>query len=449
MNETLTRRVILPLHEQLRHRKTMQYFRSLAQTRRLNPEELHDLRFQKLRRLLFHSYEEVPYYRQLFQAANFDPTNGLVRSDLRRIPPLNKDLIRRNLEDLKARNYVKKLIGNSTAGSTGSPLIFFTDHGKEAQHNAYKLHARTWFGIQPGDRQVDVWASPIELNKLTRFRRWKDRYLLNQMLLPANDLSEGCLLSFAQFIVRFKPQLLYGYPSAIYLLSKYIQDSKFPLSGYSPKTVVCTSEMLLSYQRQGISMTFGCPVVNEYGSRDGGLIAHECQLGGLHIAAEHVYVEVENANEDGEGDLLITNLDGYGMPFIRYRIGDRASLSQEMCSCGLNLPLMKQLSGRSRDFIISSTGRVVHSAAIAPMFRELTKLRQFKIVQRRTGKLIIYLVSEPPLVEQELESIRQKMRRLMDADMEMEFVLDQVIQPEKSGKHRYVVSEIDLAKIPN
>jgi phenylacetate-CoA ligase len=447
MNEIITRHFLLPVHERLRGRKTMRWYRELCRSQRASAETISLNQLEKLRRLLLHCLKDVPYYQQHFRSLGMGSYDRLDLAAYNTLPPLTKDEIRSHLHDLVAESYRRKLIKYSTGGSTGEPLVFYTDLHKEAQHNAQKLRSRSWFGVLPGDRQVDFWGSPIELEKLSKFRIWKDRRLLNQVLLSAFNLTEERLNAYTAFVKKFRPRLIYGYATVIYRLAQFIIDKPDAWGDYRPKLISCTSEMLYEHQREVIAKAFLCPVANEYGSRDGGLIAHECPKGGLHIAAEHVLVEIDNPDESGVGDILITNLDGYGMPLLRYRIGDRGRLHDGECDCGLPLPLLGQLAGRSNDFLVGRNGKLIHSLAPVYVLREIPKLRQFKLVQRTNQQLEIQMVSDTALSAEELESVRKKMKRIFEFDIHVNFIYKDVIAPEKSGKYRWVVSEVEEAAL--
>lgn len=447
MEVNRTYNFLLSIHEKVRGRKTIPYFRKLCQTQCWDVERLRNHQLQKLRRLLTHSRGQVPYYQKLFKTIDIKSFDTLVFEDYQKIPTLSKDEIRSNLMKFTSANYNGKLIKYSTGGSTGEPLVFYTDKEKEANHNAHKLRARTWFAILPGDKQVDFWGSPIELSKLSHFRSWKDRWFLNYVLLSAFDLKMEKLRSYVDFLRRFQPKLIYGYPTVIYRVAQFILDTPTAIGSYRPKLVSCTAEMLYDYQRNVIKEAFGCPVVNEYGSRDGGLIAHECPAGRLHIAAEHVLVEVDNVDKNGVGDLLITNLDGYGMPLLRYRIGDRGKLGSAQCDCGLSLPVLDQLAGRSNDFLVGRNGKLIHSLAPIYVLREISKLKQFKVIQRKQRQLEIQMVSHSSFDDAELDEIRQKMEKIFEQDLDVNFVFKESIDPEKSGKYRWVVSEVEAGSV--
>ena len=444
MRESLTRNFFLPLHERLRGRKTLKFYNELRDYDLRSSDYLLSLRLQKLRRLVSHCVESVPYYHDALKKIGISSVDELNFENFKELPPLDKDDIRKDITKFIAKNHHSRLIRYSTGGSTGEPLVFFTDKYKESQHKAHDWRCRSWFGVFPGDKQVDFWGSPIELNKLTGFVKWKDRTFLNHVVLPAFDLQEQLLHRHLQFLRRFQPKFLYGYPSVLALVARLLLENGKNLLDNRLKLVSCTSEMLYDHQREIIIEAFGCPVANEYGSRDGGLIAHDCPEGRLHILAEHVHLEVDHPDKTGIGDFLVTNLDGFGMPLLRYRIGDRGSIDSKLCSCGLPLPLLDELSGRTNDVLIGKDGVPVHSLAPVYALREYrSKLKQFKVIQRRDLSLEVQLVTIAKLEIRELSDIREKMVSIFGFDIPMKFVFLDYIPAEQSGKFRSVVCEVN------
>lgn len=430
MNEALVRGVVLPVHERLRGRRTMPWYQTLRGHESWDPEHLRVFQQRKLSALLDHCVKNVPFYRRHRGA----PT-------LEAFPVLERDAIREHLEDMVADDYRGRVMPYSTGGSTGHPLVFYTDRDKEAWHNAHKLRCRAWHGVLPGARQADLWGSPIELNKQSRLRMWKDRRLLNQILLSAFDLTEARLERYLGLLATFQPRLIYGYPTVIYRLALYAREHSRALGAWRPRVVACTSEMLYEHHRAVIKEVFECPVVNEYGSRDGGLIAHECPAGQLHLAAEHVIVEVHEPDEQGVGDLLVTNLDAYGMPLVRYRLGDRGSLRGGRCSCGLPLPMMGTVAGRSNDMLVGAGGRMIHSLAPVYVLREMAGIRQFKLTQRADLSLLIEVVPVRELSSSEEQHIRASLSKMFGFEIPTTITAVSAILPEKSGKYRWVVSQ--------
>jgi phenylacetate-CoA ligase len=442
VNESITRHLILPVHERLRGRETMRHYRALRANERRSPEQVAALRDRKLQALVGHCLAQVPFYRERLQAAGIDAADGLTAADLPRLPPLERAEIRQHVDALCAANYRNRLIRYSTGGSTGEPLVFYTDRRKEARHNAHKLRYRAWHGVRPGDRQADFWGSPIELGKQTALRLWKDRRLLNQRLFSAFDLTEARLDGYIAELRRFKPRLVYGYPTVIHRVALRMKEQGVWPRGW-PQLVATTAEMLMDHQRAVIAQAFDCPVANEYGSRDGGLVAAECPQGRLHMAAEHTVVEVADPDDEGVGDLLVTNLDAYGMPLLRYRLGDRGWLDHEGCDCGLPLPVLGGVAGRSNDFLVGRDGKLVHSLAPIYVLRELSKLSQFRIRQRPDRSLEVQMVVQQMLTAGELDHIRDRLQATLDLPVDVDFRYPETIEPEASGKYRWVVSEAE------
>ena len=208
-----------------------------------------------------------------------------------------------------------------------------------------------------------------------------------------------------------------------------------------------TSERLYDEQRQQISKTFGCRVANGYGGRDAGFIAHECPQGGMHITAEDIVVEIVDQQgvplPDGEaGEIVITHLATAAFPFIRYRTGDVGVLDNKTCSCGRGLPLLKEIQGRSTDFLIAQNGSVMHGLALIYILRDLPQVRNFKIVQESLDLTRVLLVLAGGLGSELTDEIVRGFKARLG--QEVEIVIEEVaeIPAEKSGKFRYVVSKV-------
>lgn len=446
MNEWITQRVALPIHERLRGRRTMACYQSLRQSEKLDSADLKLLQERKLLALMRYCWAKVPFYQRRFQALGINEKEQITLDLFLRLQPVERVDVREHLSDMIARGYKGRLIRHTTGGSTGEPLVFYTDLDKESWHNAAKLRGRAWYGVEPGNRQVDFWGSPVELDKLDAFRIFKDRWLLNHIVLSAFDLTDDGLAHDAALLRQFRPRLVYGYPTVLYHVALFMERRPEAVEGWRPELVTCTSEVLYPNQRRKIEEVFGCPVGDEYGSRDGGHLAHECPAGRRHIPAEHVLLEVDKQDEEGVGELLVTNLDGYGMPLLRYRVGDLVKLLDDPCPCGMALPTLGQITGRMTDFIIGKDGTLIHSAAAVYVLRELSDLKQFKIIQREDLSIDVMLVRDPPYQEEQLKGTRCKMQQMLHMEIPVRFSFVDFIPPGKSGKYVTLVSE---AKVPS
>lgn len=437
--------LLFPLHERLKHHVTVQVRRSLEDTQWWDAKRLQALQIGRLRNLLMHAQLHVPYYRELFGRAGFNP--GAVRdlSDLARLPLLGKAEIRRHLEALKADNAVG-LSRFNTGGSSGEPLIFFIGRERVSHDVAAKWRATRWWEVDIGDPEIVVWGSPIELGAQDRIKQLRDK-LLRTKLLPAFEMSPQKLDGFIKEIRAMRPKMLFGYPSALAHIARHAEEQGIAMNDLGIKVAFVTSEALYDHQRAQIEKTFGCPVANGYGGRDAGFIAHQCPAGGMHITAEDIIVEIVDAGgrvlPHGEsGEIVVTHLATSDFPFIRYRTGDVGVLDDAPCACGRGLPLLKAIEGRSTDFVVAQDGTMMHGLALIYVIRDLPGVRQFKIVQETLDSTRILLATDRHFNEANMAVIQAGIQQRLGPGVQVHIERVTEVPKEKSGKYRYVVSHV-------
>lgn len=433
-----------PLHERLKGHTSVQIRRELERTQWLNPQELADLQLRRLNALLNEVRAHVPFYCQIF-AEHGIPAQGM-RSldDLQKLPFLTKSVIRGNTEAMKSTR-ARGLARFNTGGSSGEPLIFFIGKERVSHDVAAKWRATRWWNVDIGDPEMVVWGSPIELGKQDRIKAVRDS-LLRTELLPAFEMSSAKLDGFIAAIRRRRPRMLFGYPSALSYIARHAKDRGVRLDDLGIKVVFVTSERLYDDQRNMISSVFACPVANGYGGRDAGFIAHECPSGGMHLTAEDVIVELIDAKgrpvaKGQAGEIVVTHLATSDFPFIRYKTGDIAVLDDKVCACGRGLPMLKEIQGRSTDFVIAADGTMMHGLALIYVLRDLASLRSFKVIQHSRSHTEVQLLPEvgfDTLVA--IERITQQFKLRLGDEVRIEIRIVDEIAQEKSGKYRYIIS---------
>jgi phenylacetate-CoA ligase len=434
---------LFPLHERLKRHSSVERLRELEASQWWPRRELDELRVGRLRRLLTDASRHVPYYRRVFDEARFDPSATRSLGDLARLPFLTKALIRANTDALKADD-APALRRYNTGGSSGEPLVFYIGKGRVSHDVAAKWRATRWWGVDIGDPEVVLWGSPIELGAQDRMRLLRDR-LMRTKLLPAFDMSLANLDRFVAEIRARRPRMLFGYPSALAKVAAHAKARGQRLDDLGVRVAFVTSEMLYDHQRELIGNAFGCKVANGYGGRDAGFIAHQCPQGGMHISAEDIIVEIVGPGgelvADGEpGEIVVTHLATRDFPFIRYRTGDIGILAQRMCACGRSLPLLEEIQGRSTDFVIAADGTVMHGLALIYILRDLPGITSFKIVQESRQRVRVQIVAAADVPSAMEQRIRDGFRARLGASVEVTIERVDVIEPERSGKFRYVVS---------
>ncbi|NVM78335.1 phenylacetate-CoA ligase [Duganella sp. SG902] len=448
---SLVSSVVFPLHERFKRHQTAPLRRQMEASQWWSAEDIRKLQVERLRALLLHASEHVPYYRQQYARIGFDATRVHDVRDLRCLPVLRKADINDNRLDFLS-DEAGRLQRFTTGGSSGEPLIFYLGKQRISHDVAAKWRATRWWGVDIGDREAVMWGSPIELHAQDLWRARRDR-LMRSDLLPAFDLSPARMDAYLVRLQKQRPAMLFGYPSVMCLLAQHARSRGVALDQLGVRVVFVTAERLYEDQRILLSSAFNAPVANGYGGRDAGFIAHECPEGGMHITAEDVIVEILDTQGQpvaaGEsGAIVITHLASKDFPFIRYATGDVGALDTRPCPCGRGLPLLKRVEGRVTDFVVARDGTVMHGLALIYILRDLPQVRSFKIIQESLDCTRVLLVSVdglPPALR--LGIITQFRARLGDS---VEIVIEEVsaIPAEASGKHRYVISKVGASSCP-
>lgn len=439
--------LVFPLQERLKKHTTLRVRREMEASQYWPLEQLEAMRVERLRGLLAHAGQHVTYYRNLFDRLGFKPESVTGTNDLQRLPFLTKVEIRAHTEAMKS-DTAQGLARFNTGGSSGEPLVFFIGKERVSHDVAAKWRATRWWGVDIGDPEIVLWGSPIELTSQDRLRHWRDA-LMRTRLLPAFEMSAERVAGFIDEIRRTRPAMLFGYPSAFAHIARHAETHKIRMDNLGIRVAFVTSERLYDHQRELIERIFNCPVANGYGGRDAGFIAHQCPSGGMHLTHEDVIIEIVDAQgrvlPHGEsGEIVVTHLATRDFPFIRYRTGDIAALDDQPCVCGRTLPLLKELQGRSTDFLVAQDGTVMHGLSLIYIVRDLAGVKQFKIVQESRDHTDILLVTDERFDPANLAAIERSAKARLGSEVTIAVRQVSEIPPEKSGKYRYVVSKVPV-----
>ena len=243
---------------------------------------------------------------------------------------------------------------------------------------------------------------------------------------------------------RFRPVCLFGYPSSIALLARHAQERRLLLNTNGLRAVFVTGEVLLPHDREVIESFFGIPVADCYGSRDAGFIAHQCPAGSMHITAEQVVVEILRDDKPvavgEEGEIVVTHLDNYAMPLIRYRTGDVGRLLPGRCACGRGLPRMDVVAGRTTDFLYLPDGTTKHALSIIYPLRATPGIRRFRVTQQADFSVVVDVVCDDDVAQISCEAIVRRVAPVLGGAVALDVRRVGDLTPTPSGKHRFVVS---------
>lgn len=398
-----------------------------------------------LRRLLVHAQDTCPFYRERFAAAGLDPRRMRAAEELERIPPLTRAELREQGEAMRSSAYDPgRLAAAASGGTTDVPVRFWRDAESVRAKRAVQEAFNGWAGRRPGDKIFQLWGAQSDLPANPNWRwRTRERYVHRALTAPASHLSGAVLEQYRAALNRFRPRTMQAYPSPLAVFAEHLLAHPGPL--HRLKGVVCTAEALLPQQRETIERAFGCPVFEQYGSREFGMIAAQCEMRqGMHLNPHAAFVEFRPVAGAGElRELLVTDLLNYGMPLIRYQINDCVSGPAAACGCGRGYPLLPPVSGRTADLLRLPDGSLVPGVALTGRILTVCpRIVKMQVVQESLREFRFRYVPGKDFAKGGAEEIQSALRRFFPQELHWQLEAVEEIPREASGKTRFCISHV-------
>jgi phenylacetate-CoA ligase len=448
MRRFLYRSILLPAFEGgIKRRNTFRYWKELERTQWLSREELEQLQFSALHRLVQRAFQNCPYYRDSWTQLGLDAQHLQAPEDFQSWPIIDRHTILANRPAMRAQIPGMHLYSKSTGGSSGEPLHFDFDSDSNDRRMAAWHRGYAWGGAEPGAKALYLWGVPLGPKSLAK--RWKDwlyHRLYRRLVLNTFELSEATVPRFLEQLNRYRPEVIVAYSGPLYVFAKALAERQ--LKPFSPNSIVVGAEKLYRFQRDLIEQVFAAPVFETYGSREFMLIGGECDRHeGLHLTMEHLLVEV--LDDDGrptpagqEGNLVITDLYNYGMPFVRYSNGDRAVAGWGTCSCGRGLPILKEVIGRRSDMIDTPDGRHLTGLVFPHLIKDFPAVQRFLVIQDEPDHVELRVATTQDWSEADRNRLDRSVRELLGPAMRLDLVRVDDIPPTAAGKHAVVINRV-------
>jgi len=445
--ETAFRRVLFPAYETgLRRRRTLAYLDTYRREQWLAPEQIAALQWERLQRLLDHCYREVPYYRRHWRELGIAPGDIRNLDDYARLPVLTKADIREHFDELKADSWRDRLLYKATGGSTGEPMRFGFTRESNDRRTAVMWRGYEWAGSRMGRRTLFLWGGAV--GDPTRAHQLKDRLynaVFARRVLNSFSMTEANMAEYADAIDRYRPDIIVAYVGPLVQLAEWLLACGRKV--WQPHAIIGGAEAMHGFQRDAIQQAFGAPAFNTYGCREFMLIAAECeQRHGLHVNSDHLVAELRlpdgAASGSTTGDVIVTDLFNYGMPFVRYANGDMATASTQRCACGRGLPLLARVEGRILDAIRTPGGHVLPGEFFPHMLKDVPGVQRFQLVQRRLDHLDLSIVRGAGFDDASLEYIHREVDKVLGGSVQLHCHFVDEIPLTSSGKRRVTVSEL-------
>ena len=412
-------------------------FRRLLKNRKLSSDALRELQNRKLLTIIRHAYENVPYYRTLFSSVGLSPEDIRTTEDLKHIPITTKDDLRAaDAERITAKGIdLSSCITTNTSGTTGKSLTIYLTRDEERTRRLVQFRTLLSIGFNSPDRLAVLGYREPHHTRLHQhlgfYQSWKISHFL-----PVEDQIQ-CLQSI-------QPTVLWVYPTLLRVLLHRIE---YRLSKFiRPRILITAGEVFDDVMRERILSDLNIEIFNLYGATEVRIIAGECRTHeGLHINVDHVILEsldgYKTAELGSSGTAVVTALNAFTMPFIRYRLGDICTFINNKCSCGSSFPLISQPHGREEDMVSLPSGRVLSPLPFQSILKNIRNIDQFRIIQKGYDQFVLQLVFKEMPNQELLDKIRSQCLSYLDEPVRFDIQIVDFIQEGKL-KFRTFISKL-------
>jgi phenylacetate-CoA ligase len=432
------------------------HYQWLQETQWWSKEQLEELQLEQLQAMVQHAYENVPYYRRVFDDRRLKPSDISTLRDVQKLPLLTKEDVRSNSEDFVARNVApERLEYYTTGGSTGVPLgVYHDKYTTYPREQAFILRQWSWAGYRFGDRFVTLRDAVINKLEKDGTRAWSTYNSHdNEIVFSSTEMSEENMYKYVELIEKFRPRFIHAFPSSLEVLTKFMR--RHGVSDIKVDGIFCSSETLYPRQRELIESQFGCKIFDFYSLTEFVVGLVECgQHEGYHVNMEYGLLELVDKNGDlitetgTLGRIVGTGFGNYCMPLLRYATDDLAVYAAGKCSCRRESTLVAQLKGRLQEFVVSKTGKLVPFLALYDSRATVwAKFREVKFIQEKEGELAIEVARTPSFSESEIaqELLRSQYEVLGEEEFSIKIRFVNRVYRTQRGKLLFLEQKLPIA----
>jgi len=446
--------------------RVLWYCNELSRNQWLGSVELKQLQEKRLRDITNHAYNNVPLYKEKFDALGIKPEDIRSLEDVQKLPFTTKQEVRNGIPDrsMTRGSDLGDCIRASTSGTSGGPMaVFYDKRFMDYCMAAWRFRKRLAIGVKPWQKVMVIGYGGLiapkkgqdQSGEMARMKRKSQgRESLGPIVHLLRDREKRVTVGsdaneVLTQILEFDPKLIRGTPSYLRLLAEAMAERG--IEGLGDKVVRTEGEVTDEETRRYLESSFKCKVFDEYSSWDFGNGAWQCtKREGYHIDADLLILEVVRGNEQvspGErGEIVVTNLLNYAMPLIRYRVGDIGVLDDKTCSCGRGLPLLKSIEGREADCFTLPSGQLVTPRTIMTVIQGTPGVSRYQAVQESMNQVRIELMrrgNEPDVSKDELVA---RCHNILGEDIEIEVSITD--RKNLKAKFRPVISKPTVAEEP-
>lgn len=414
------------------------HLKYLDKIHKYSREELENLQFKELMKLLNNTVEKSKFYRELYDGIDINSFKSV--KDLKKLPIVTKEMIRQNIDDVIT---IPKGYGVEarTGGTTGKSLtVFYTKEDMQK-----RMATLDFFKMKHGFKNMEMKKAtfmgkhivpPTQKKKVF----WRYNAAIKQMVYSSFHITEENIPYYIESFNKFKPKAIDGYPSSMYDIASYMLRNNIRFD-FKPLAIFPTAETVTPEHREVIEKAFGAKVCDQYASSEGAPFVWQCECGNYHYDITTGVIE----NMEGSNEILVTSFTTYGTPLIRYRIGDSMVFEEpsKVCDCGFNTPLVRSIEGRTSDFLYSTSGAKI--SHVGSVFKNSSNvIIKAQLIQDSLTHILMKVVVDGEFTDEDKKLSIGEIKHKFGNDMKVDFEVVDDIPREKSGKYKLIVNKVEL-----
>ena len=417
-----------------------QFYKVYSKNKSLSLKELKDLQKFKFEKFISFAMKNSSFYKILYQ--NIEEPFKI--ENLQTLPILTKEMLRKNCEEIFTLPKNKSVL-SKTGGTTGVALeVRFTKKDVEERFSMLD-HFRNNYGYKLGEKTA--WFSGKTLlndKDIRKNRFWKSDYLFDVHYYSTFHISDRTAKYYLENLIKFNPKYIIGFPSSLVELARLgiKLNIDFPKG---IRAIFGTAETITEQLKIEVEDYFKTRILNQYASSEGAPFIVECPLGKLHLELQSGVFEVLDSNnqQTKKGRLIVTSFTTHGTPLIRYDIGDEIELAENSCTCGNNNPRVKEILGRSSDYLLSLDYGKIYLGNISNTLKNVPGIIKMQVIQEEVNSIHIKICADPKEYTQNAEKIfLQNWRERIGNQQMINITVVDEIPNEKSGKFKMVINKL-------
>lgn len=438
LKEKLIIGIIMPIVDKVVHTNISMWYNRIFKMSQWTPSQIQQWQDDRLNELVNHAYNNTIYYRELFDSIGLLPSDIKTKEDLKKVPPLTKEIIRNRFNDIVPTNISSyNYHYGHTGGSTGDPTQYIIDNNSWGFINSFDIHMWKKTGYRYGDKFMALGSSSIFPTNKRSIKHILYYALKGKVPFNTMNSSDEVLQQCVDYLSLHKIEYIYGYPSSIFLLAKYIEDHSLGAL-INIKACFPTSEVLTDKYKETIARALNCNIMDDYGAYDGGICA--CDNGNGFYVGYNCLVNLLNEDDSNLGPALLTDITNFAFPFIQYQLGDVLEIdNQKSYSELFNGQVLKNVIGRTSDIIYLENGRVLTGPGFTVLFGNLNIIG-YKIAKTGVLEITIEVLKGKGYTEEEERLINDTIKKYAGEECVVIIKYVSEFKKNKNGKASYFIN---------